>query len=252
MAQARQQLPGGLASSSVAASLSFSGEGKKRKSVWTPTILLWAPSPAAAFGIPERKGRKKEREGRWEKREEGGSRGASRKEDAKEKGRERKSKEKKKRRERKIVQQSSPGRINFEARDREEHFLSCRRTPQLALEEIKKSKTRSTHVLSEDLGGLGLGLCWGHFTGLWTFCILSPHSRSVLNRNLGGLVVGSRNLDDVIELDVSAVLDVLGLRLDDDNSGRVDDEDLNLLGDVFSGLGCEGTGSADSPPVMPT
>ncbi|KAL6213758.1 hypothetical protein ACLB2K_013202 [Fragaria x ananassa] len=60
------------------------------------------------------------------------------------------------------------------------------------------------------------------------------------------------NLDDVIELDVSAVLDVLGLRLDDDNSGRVDDEDLNLLGDVFSGLGCEGTGSADSPPVMPT
>ncbi|KAL6137028.1 hypothetical protein ACLB2K_062323 [Fragaria x ananassa] len=60
MAQARQQLPRGLASSSVAASLSFSGEGKKRKSVWTPTILLWAPSPEAAFGSPERKERKKE------------------------------------------------------------------------------------------------------------------------------------------------------------------------------------------------
>ncbi|KAL6185093.1 hypothetical protein ACLB2K_041228 [Fragaria x ananassa] len=77
MAQARQQLPGGLASSSVAASLSFSGEGKKRKSVWTPTILLWAPSPEAAFGSPERKERKKEgrkEEGKRERK--GGSRGS--------------------------------------------------------------------------------------------------------------------------------------------------------------------------------
>ncbi|KAL6135330.1 hypothetical protein ACLB2K_067558 [Fragaria x ananassa] len=55
---------------------------------------------------------------------------------------------------------------NFEAGDREGHFLSSRRTPQLALEEIKKSKTRSTHLLSADLGGLGPGLCWGHMTGL--------------------------------------------------------------------------------------
>ncbi|KAL6188953.1 hypothetical protein ACLB2K_040343 [Fragaria x ananassa] len=90
------------------------------------------------------------------------------------------------------VQQSSPGRVSFEAGDRDGHFLSSRRTPQLALEEVKKSKTRSTHVLSMDLGGLRLDPCWGHMTGLWAFCILSPHSRSVLNGNLGGLVVGSR------------------------------------------------------------
>ena len=77
------------------------------------------------------------------------------------------------------VQQSSPGRISFEAGDREEHFLSSRRT-------------RATHVLSADLGGVGLGSCWGHLTSLWEFCILSPHSRSALNGNLGGLVVGSR------------------------------------------------------------
>ena len=90
------------------------------------------------------------------------------------------------------VQQSSPSRVSFEAEDREGHFLSSRRTPQLALEEIKKSKTRSTHLLSADLGGLGPGPCWGHMTGLWAFCILSPHSRCVLNGNLGGLVVGSQ------------------------------------------------------------
>ncbi|KAL6201247.1 hypothetical protein ACLB2K_024962 [Fragaria x ananassa] len=76
MAQARQQLPGGLASSSVAASLSFSGEGKKRKSVWTPTILLWAPSPEAAFGSPERKERKKEGRKEEGKRERKGGLGA--------------------------------------------------------------------------------------------------------------------------------------------------------------------------------
>ena len=51
------------------------------------------------------------------------------------------------------VQQSSPGRVSFEAGDREGHFLSSRRTPQLTLEEIKKSKTRSTHALSTDVGG---------------------------------------------------------------------------------------------------
>ncbi|KAL6213335.1 hypothetical protein ACLB2K_012782 [Fragaria x ananassa] len=52
-AAARQQLPGGLASSPAGASLPFSGEGKKRKSVWTPMILLWAPSLAVAFRSPE-------------------------------------------------------------------------------------------------------------------------------------------------------------------------------------------------------
>ncbi|KAL6181690.1 hypothetical protein ACLB2K_048339 [Fragaria x ananassa] len=84
------------------------------------------------------------------------------------------------------VQQSSPGRVSFEAGDREEHFLSCRRTPQLALEEIKKSKTRSTPRLECRLGGTGTGFVLGAFD--WSMDILYIKSplKKCLERELGG------------------------------------------------------------------
>ena len=60
-------LPPGKDSRQKKRSPGFKEKGKKRKPLWTPILLLWAPSPAAAFGSPERRGRKEDG-----KREEGG------------------------------------------------------------------------------------------------------------------------------------------------------------------------------------